>query len=391
MPRLRLTSAAIEKLKTSQDRRQEFFDTLLPGLALRVSKRGSKAWVLFYRPHGKLVRQTLGRYPVISLVDARERARTLLQGVTLQQTPPRTSVLVPTTPQRQFSDTFNEFIERYAKPNTRSWRETERLGHKKMFPRFGNRDIADIKKADIIALTDHIIDEGSSVQANLTFAHLRKFYNWCKDRGYIEKSPCEGLSLPTKVPSRERVLTDDEIKKIWQACDQIFVPFGDMVKVLLLTGQRRGEVAGMRWDEIEGDIWTLPSARTKNKSVHNVPLVPFTRDIIDRQRKSFELVFTTTGNTPISGFSSAKDELDRISGVTGWRIHDLRRTCATGMARLKVPPHVVEKVLNHKNGEIRGVAAVYNRHGYIEETKEALGKWAAHLASLCDISNKQNQ
>jgi integrase len=382
MPRLKLTSAAIEKLKTSNGRRQEFFDSLLPGLALRVTKRGVKSWVLFYRPDRKLVRVTLGRYPILSLADARTQARSLLQGVTYRQIAPTPPDTVPTTPKRLFKDAHAEFIERYAKPNTRSWQETEHLGQRKLFPVFGDKDIGDVKKSEVIALMDNIIDGGAPVLANLTFSHLRKFYNWCKDRGYIEKSPCEGLSLPTKVTSRERVLTDDEIKKIWHACDKIWPPFADVLKVLLLTGQRKSEVAGMRWTEIQDDIWILPGARTKNKSSHAVPLTSFVKQIIERQQKGFDLVFTSTGETPISGFGSAKEDIDAASGVTGWRIHDLRRTCATGMARLKVPPHVVEKVLNHKSGAIRGVAAVYNRHGYTEETQEALEKWAEWIHAL---------
>lgn len=392
MPRLKLTSATIEKLKNSNERRQEFFDTLLPGLALRVTKRGCKSWVLFYRPHGKLTRLTLGRYPVLTLSEARERARLELQkgaspAVYLQtqaSTPPSP---VPTAPVRPFKNAFAEFIERYAKPNNRSWQDTERLTKYRVFPHWAEKDIVEIKRSDIVALLDHIIDDGAPVQANLTFAHIRRFFNWCVERSYLDRSPCDGLKPPTKVISRDRVLTDDEIKSIWQACNQLSAPFGDMVKVLLLTGQRRGEVAGMQWSEIADDVWTIPAARTKNGCAHSVPLTAFVKEHIDKNKNAHDLVFTTTGDTPISGFSKSKDQLDRISGVTNWRLHDLRRTAATGMARLGIPPHVVEKVLNHKSGEIRGVAAVYNRHAYIEECREALVCWSNFLRKI-EVNSK---
>jgi len=281
-----------------------------------------------------------------------------------------------------FKDAFAEFIERYAKVHNRSWDHTERMTKYRVYPVWGERDINTIKKPDVVHLLDSIVDDGAPVQANLTFAHIRKFFNWCVERCYLDRSPCDGLKPPTKVVSRDRVLTDDEIKKIWAACDGLSKPFGDLIKVLLLTGQRRGEVAGMRWDEIVDDVWAIPATRTKNGSAHHVPLPTFIKEHIDRNKNGHNLVFTTLGDSPISGFSKMKQQLDTASGVTEWRIHDLRRTTATGMARLGIPPHVVEKVLNHKSGEIRGVAAVYNRHAYISECREALEKWAAHLANL---------
>ncbi|NDE90124.1 MAG: site-specific integrase [Alphaproteobacteria bacterium] len=386
MPRLKLTSAAVEKLNNSNDRRREFFDTLLPGLALRITKRNCKTWVLFYRPQGKLTRLTLGRYPVLTLSEARDKARLALQEQLpqgyLQQHAPRAVMLLPAPPQRIFKESFAEYIERYAKLNTRTWKQTEGVTRHRVFPHWGHKDITTIRKSDVVLLLDGIIEDGAATQANLTFAHIRKFFNWCVERAYIERSPCEGLKLPTKTISRDRVLADDEVKCIWKACDSLTSPFGDLIKVLLLTGQRRSEVAEMCWDEISDNVWIIPKARTKNNTVHYVPLTDFVKHHLDKNNNLSKLIFTTNGETPVSGFSKMKDRLDELSSVTEWRIHDLRRTAATGMARLGIAPHIVEKVLNHKSGEIRGVAAVYNRHTYIEECQNALTAWSSHIKLL---------
>jgi integrase len=388
MARLRLTTAAVEKLKCSKDKRQEFFDALMPGLALRITKRGCKSWILLYRPRGKLTRLTLGRYPVLTLQEARNRARQALQAQLPQGYLQPATITAPSpaqiAPERLFKATFDEYIERYAKRHNKGWHEKVLLAKSRFFPVFGVHDLNTIKKTDILGLIEGIVDDGAPVQANLAFANIRKFFNWCVERSYIDRSPCDGLKPPTKVLSRERVLTDDEIKKIWQACDQLSLPYGNLFKVLLLTGQRRSEVSGMCWSEIENNIWTIPAARTKNGCQHIVALVPFTQSFIEKHQTANNLIFTTTGSTPISGFSKIKNQLDEASGVTDWRIHDLRRTCATGMARLKIAPHVIEKVLNHKSGAIRGIAAVYNRHTYLDECREALSHWSAHLKRLSE-------
>jgi integrase len=140
----------------------------------------------------------------------------------------------------------------------------------------------------------------------------------------------------------------------------------------------------MRWEDIDLDaaLWTLPREQTKSDRLHEVPLSPLALDILDAVPQTTDYVFTTTGSTPISGFSKAKIRSDSLSGITGWRVHDLRRTVASGMARIGVAPHVVEKVLNHASGQISGVAAIYNRHGYTDEKRGALGAWAKNLQNL---------
>ena len=191
-------------------------------------------------------------------------------------------------------------------------------------------------------------------------------------------NPAAGVKPPAVEKSRDRVLSEDEIKAFWTGCDKLGWPFGPAFKLMLVTGQRRDEVAGIRWDDlnIENALWTLSRTQTKSDRLHEVPLSSLALEIIQSVPRTGEHVFTTNGRTPISGFSKAKRELDEAAKLADWRIHDLRRTVASGMARIGVAPHVIEKVLNHAGGQISGVAAIYNRHGYADEKAGALDAWS---------------
>ena len=216
--------------------------------------------------------------------------------------------------------------------------------------------------------------------------------NWCVDRGTIEASPVANLKAPTKEVARDRVLTDDELSACWNSAVSEGYPFAHFVQILILTGQRRGEVAKMRWSELdlEKGLWTLPGKRAKNAMTHIVPLAPMAIDILKSTPRflNSEFVFTTTGTTPISGFGRLKARIDASMppDIEDWRFHDLRRTMATNMAMLRIQPHVIEAVLNHKNGVVSGVAAVYNRHAYIDEKREALTAWADHVGDTTNYS-----
>jgi integrase len=209
----------------------------------------------------------------------------------------------------------------------------------------------------------------------------------------VAVNPCVGVWRPGAPPSRERVLTPTEIVWFWQGCEHIGWPFGPLFKLLLLTGARLGEVTGMRTDELsnDGKVWTVPSTRTKNHLTHEVPLPSLAQELVaelPRVVGDHGLLFTTNGARPVSGFSRAKDLLDNAmaeaagSAATPWRLHDLRRTCATGMANLGVHPHVVGAALNHISGAKAGVAGTYNRAAYAKEKADALQRWAAHVEGL---------
>jgi integrase len=190
--------------------------------------------------------------------------------------------------------------------------------------------------------------------------------------------------LPTKEISRDRVLVDDELARVITAARKIGGPYGGIVELLALTAQRREEVARASSDEldIEQRIWTLPKGRTKNGKQHTVHLSNEAIVVLNRANKIGPFVFSIDGAKPFQEFSRAKRELDELSGVTGWRLHDLRRTCVSGMAPLGIPPHVADKILNHQSGTISGVAAVYQRHEFLRERKDALDRWGAHVAKI---------
>jgi integrase len=303
------------------------------------------------------------------------------------------------------------FIGRYAKRKQKSWRETERVFLKEVNPAFGQKRVQDVSRSDVIRLLDEVAERGP-IMANRTLAYIRRFFNWCLERGHLSESPCAGIKPPGKTRSRERTLSDQELAEVWAAAETIGGLWGPLVKTLLLTAQRRNEVAGMHWSEIDLDqaIWTIPAERAKNKRAHEVPLasaVMATLTALPRfglkssgeNSAHSEFVFTTTGRTPVSGFSKAKALIDRqilaarkaadpeAEPLPHWTFHDLRRTATTGMARLGVPPHIADAILNHKEGTIHGVAAVYNRYAYLEERRRALEAWEEHV--LAAVSSVQ--
>jgi integrase len=259
-------------------------------------------------------------------------------------------------------------------------------------PRWRTRPIATITDRDVIDLIDGIVARGAGVMANRTLARLRALFNWAVEKRRLAASPIVRMSLPTTERARDRVLSDDELRSFWQACDEIGPPFGPLCKLLLLTAQRRDEVAGMTWAEVDLDkkTWVIPRHRTKNHREHEVQLSAAAVAVLQSISRTTgdSLLFTTTGETPVSGFSKAKRRLDAVilahkgDEIPQWTLHDLRRTAASGMARLNFPPHVVDKVLNHVSGAISGVAAVYNRHAYLDERRVALEGWGRHVEGL---------
>jgi integrase len=268
--------------------------------------------------------------------------------------------------------------------------------------KWGHRPITEITRAEVIALLDDIVDRGAPVAANRTLAALRKLFNWAIERDILETSPTDRVKPPAAEKSRDRVLSDSELKALWHASEALGWPFGPMVQLLILTGQRREEVASMAWSEIDVDRgeWVLPRGRVKNDKAHVVPLGALAIAILHTVPRiaGADLVFTTTGTTPISGFSRAKSALDQkmpallhtpsssrteeAAVLEPWRLHDIRRTVASGMARLGLDLAVIEKVLNHSSGTFAGIVGVYQRYEFAEEKRRALEAWGSFVASL---------
>jgi len=269
----------------------------------------------------------------------------------------------------------------------RTRKETARILQHDFVSQWKRRDVRDIGRKDVLDVLDAVVERGSPSGANHALAAIRKCFNWCVERGVIESSPCSGIKKPAMAEARERVLSDDELRSIWQATDAIGYPFGVLVQLLLLTAQRRNEVVGMRWQDIDlnSAIWTIPGELAKNGKSHLVPLSVRALSClasVPRMHESF--IFPARGNdtTTFSGFSKLKAKTDQLSRVQAWTLHDLRRSAATHMGRLGVAPHVVERILNHMSGSFRGVAGVYNRFQYLPEMREGLERWARHLEGL---------
>jgi integrase len=400
MPTKKLTDLFVERVRPPTRGRTEYFDVSFGGLALRVSDKGHKSWSLHFRMGGRLRRHTIGSYPAIKPADARRRAQRALdrarEGIDPTEEKRASRLASPT---RNFGELAHDYLERKKHNVTaNTYRVTKHTFQRDIVPSLGHLSIKTVTRADINRVVDAVIARGSDVHANRVLARLRAFFNWAVERGELPASPVAGMKLPTKERPRDRVLSDDELRWFWKACDTIEWPFGPLAKILLLTAQRRDEVAGMEWADVglKNHTWTQPREKTKNDRVHEVHLSALAIELLkSTPRISEDFIFTSSGEKPVSGFSQAKRRLDRAmltakqqvlgadcDAIPPWVLHDLRRTAATGMARLNIAPHVVDKVLNHVSGTIRGVAAVYNRFEYLDERRAALEAWSQYVNTL---------
>lgn len=248
----------------------------------------------------------------------------------------------------------------------------------------GGRSIHEISKRDVLDLIADVERRGTPYAANKLTKVLRTFFRWCVGRGILERSPADGIALPCKETARDRTLSDAELASVIRVARSMGGPFGAIVEMLALTGQRREEVARMTWDEVDiaAVTWTLPGTRTKNGKAHVVHLSEPALSLLASIPRIGSHVFTSGGKVPFQSFSAYKRRLDELSGLSGWRLHDLRRTVVSGMASLGVAPHVADRILNHVGGTISGVAAVYQRHEFLAERQAALEIWGAHVRAI---------
>jgi integrase len=435
-----LTAAAVRKYAPAAKRRR-IPDAGMRSLFLIVEPSGHKSWQMRFRVGGgRIGKLTLGpvdanghemqEEPAIgqplTLAAARQLAARVHRERALGHDPiadhkaakQRQQAAFIEVSSNSFGAAAKEFIEKHAMKKVRRWKEQARLlGFQPtangldavaggLAARWNDKPVGKIDGHDIHTLVAETRERGApglerrsekptDSRARAMMATLSSMYGWLLQHRRVESNPCVGVYRPEPLAARERVLTNDEIRWLWRACDGLGEPFAGIVKLLLLTGQRLNEVAGMRRDELSDDgasaIWNIPSSRTKNKRPHVVPLSPAARALIPDGEHA--LAFTTTGTTPPSGWSRAKHRLDalmskaaqkerRDATIPPWRLHDLRRTCVTGMAELGIRPDVIELVVNHVSGHRSGVAGVYNRSELLPERKAALERWAAHVQGL---------
>lgn len=384
------TDLFLKKLKAPAEGRAEFYDGRIPGFGIRVTAGGTKTFFVVGR-HGRSSRRiSLGRYPILTLEKARRAATDKLRDMKDGIDPQAEKRAARAVPSSLFPAIVEDYVGSHCRVHNRESTagETERLLNAVFVPKWKHKGLGEIRKDDVREIVDAIMQAGKPSAARHAFATIRKFFNWCAERGLVEQSPCLSLKPPAKARNRDRVLTDEELAAVLKASAEQGWPFGPVVQLLALTAQRRGEVVGMRWEEIDlkAGLWTIPGDRTKNHRPHVVPLTKTASAIIAvlPRVEDTEFVFPARGylDRPYSGYSKGKRELDAMAGQHGWTLHDLRRTAATGMARAGVPPHVVERLLNHVSGTFGGVAGVYNRFGYLDEMRDALTRWEAHVLPL---------
>lgn len=388
MPRRALTAASVERLKPPAKGQVEHFDKGFPGLALRVSYGGGKSWAFFYRIAGRLRRMTLGTYPAVSLADAREAWRAARQEVQLGRDP--ALVRKRGTPATDFESVCREWLQRDQAKN-RTLRQVERIVEREFLPAWGHRPFAEIGRRDVLDLIDGIVDRGSAIMARRVHAYVHRLFKWAVGRGIVDVNPVANLPLPGLEAARDRVLTDHELALVWHAAESLGWPYGPMFRLLILTGARRGEIGDLKWSEFGDAEIHLVGQRTKNGQPHDIPLSLPARAIVAGLPRisGSEYAFWQNGRAP-KGWDHAKLKLDAKIGDTNgsalppWRIHDLRRTAATGLQKLGVGLQVVEAVLGHVSGSRAGIVGVYQRHDYADEKRAALEAWGAHVTALVE-------
>jgi integrase len=400
---VKLTQKAISGLSLPPGSREAiFFDDDLPGFGLRVRRGGSRNWVYQYKLGPKHRRITLGSLNAVTPLKARERAAELHAMVRLGRDPAGEKAEARTRAAETFEASVRPFLVRQkARLKHRSYLETERYLLSVFKPLHG-LSLAKIERRTVASRLADIAVSSGPVAANRARAALSAFFTWAMREGLADGNPVIGTNRAGEGGARDRVLTDSELREIWRSLQD--GQYGAIVRLLILTGQRREEIGGLQEAEIDFDrgLLKLPAERTKNNRAHEVPLSAAARAILQEQprRAGRDLMFGE-GDGAFQGWGRAKRALDgrilaarkaaakeagadlrKVKPMPAWRLHDLRRTVATRMADIGVQPHVIEAVLNHVSGHKAGVAGVYNRSTYIAEKTAALALWAEHVTAL---------
>ena len=368
---VRFTDAYIKSLKPATTR-YDLYDANLAGFGIRISPSGTKSWIALSRNMERKTRITLGRYPQMPLASARQRAMNALLEMADGE-------FKRTNSFQNFEHALEDWYKKDQSKN-KSFLQVKKAMELHVRPHLKDFKLSNVEKRDIIKIIDRIAIR-TPTQANRVQAFITRFFNWCVSRDLLAISPANGITKAKTETSRDRVLTKDELTTVYNATFKMPYPFGPLFRILTCTAQRLNEVAGCKWSEIDlvAQKWDLPRDRSKNKASHVIHL---SRPVLEELNQLMcsaqnELIFTTTGRSPVSGFSKAKKQLDTISGVSDWRLHDLRRTFATvATETLGYEPVVVDRTLNHLNGSVKGIAAVYQKGQYLDKRKAVLDAWA---------------
>lgn len=391
MPTSKLTAKLLDNLTPPQSGRTEYWDEDVRGLGLRLTPTGAATWNFIYRIAGRPRRMTIGKYPEMGLADARKEARAATARVYSGIDPALERKEAHRTANRRREQTFKvvaeQFIEEHCKRNNKTWRKTELNLNSFVIPKWGELPLASITRADAISLVETIERKSGAFMARYVRANIRKLFVWAQERDLIDSNPCERIPRPLsgQRTDRDRVLKHPEVKKLWEAAEAMGWPYGPLIKVLLYTAQRKGEVANMRWADLDLDnaLWRIPREATKADRAQELPLAPEVVALL-RSLPRFDgggCVFTYDGKKAVNSFGAAKSELDTLSEVKSWKLHDLRRTAATNLAEhCAASMDLIALILNHAS--VGGVTRIYNRATRTKDMRVALDDWARLLDKI---------
>ncbi len=364
--KIRLTDMSVKKLANPSQGQTTYWDETTPGFGLRCSPK-SKSFVVMFGEKRRL--KTLGRYPALSLQDARRKARLFLSEASFGA-------------HQEAQITYEQAAGRFLSDCESRLRPLTVREYRRHLGFFGfSKSLADVQRSDVFAKLEEL--RSTPANQNYAFTTMKVFLNWCVRNQYLPSSPIAADKKPARLYPRDRILNDDELRLLYRHIRRNRSLFHDLVALLILTGQRKSEIGNLRWDEIDQGSLVLPGSRTKNHRAHTLPLSKTALHIIETRESRSPYVFPgKNASRPFNGFRRAKDNLDEELGIDHFTLHDLRRTFSSNMARLGVPIQVTEKMLNHQSGSFGGVAGVYNRHGYVAEMKIALEEHERFLEKL---------
>jgi integrase len=386
MAKTLLTDLYLRSLKPSDRKSQIIWDAALNSFGVRISSTGKRAFIVLKRFRGKLVYATLGYYPVMGLADARQRAQAALRQISEGTTPEIVSMRQ--RPRERSADAFSAIAEdflRLSLGRLKSGELTARFIDNTLVAAWHDRPIDSIRRRDIIALAKSVRETRGDYAGRHVISAASRLFRWAVAQDLLETSPAWGIKVPDiagRLEPRSRVLNDVELRLIWHAVSELEYPWQPLLKLLTLTGQRRSEIAEMRWSEIEGNVLVVPASRMKNRASHSVPLGPEAMRIVNGVPRFVrgDYVFTATGGaSPVKNLSRVKKVIDHATGVRDWRLHDIRRTVRTALSSLGILPVVAELVIGHAQ---QGVNRVYDLHRFDAEKRQAIEAWEKKLLDL---------
>lgn len=377
MPKLQLTDIALKSLNPPERGQETYWDNKLSGFGCRVSQGGQKTFIVMHGPREARRRKVVGKYPLTSLKDAREEAKKLLAGLTLG--------VVEEAPKRSIS--FTEARELFLEQAQQRVRPRTAQDYKRLLSRhfaFKGKKLTEITKQDIQNSLSKLLKTPS--EHHHAYVAIRIFFNWAYQEELIDQNPADRLQKPKRTPSRERVLDERELAEVFSHAQEHPWPYGAIVSLCILTGQRRGEIAMLEWDwiDLEEQTITWSGERVKNGRTHTIPFGSVTKELLQSLPRFNQYVFSgkTDDSAIFNGWGKCKKRFDaELENVAPYTLHDLRRTFSTTHAKIGTAIHITEKLLNHVSGSFSGVAAVYNRYSYMDEMREAVERYENHISA----------